>query len=240
MMMCAGASMRQSMRPFLREVRPGRETLENGLAMPRHRHLDAYALVVVSGAVDQASYAGRVRLRAGEILVQPTLDCHSNGTIGAQVLRLPWPVVEGLGGAYRLANLDEVVRVAECDPVEASFMAQAAVARDARCGAEGDWPDLLANDLARGCVDRLNEWADGHALQPETLSRGFARAYGIGPAAFARELKVRAAWLKIARTRHSFAMIAAEAGFADQAHMTRMMRAVTGATPSAWRAAALS
>src|SRR5689334_14995870 len=167
--------MRQALRPLLREVTPGRETIAGGHVMPRHRHLDAYALVVVSGAIDQASYAGRVRIRAGEILVQPTLDCHSNGTIGAQVLRLPWPAVEGLGGAYRLANVDEVVRAAERDPLEASLIAQAAVARDARCDAASDWPDLLANDLAHGCVERLSEWAEIHALQPETLSRGFAR-----------------------------------------------------------------
>jgi len=72
----------------------------------------------------------------------------------------------------------------------------------------------------------------------ETVSRGFTRAYGIGPAAFARELGCRAAWLQIARTRRSFATIAAETGFADQAHMTRAMQRGQRRTPSAWRAVA--
>lgn len=227
--------MKAKTRPLLREVKPGRETVPRGLVMPRHRHLDAYALIVIAGSIDQASYAGRVRLRAGEILVQPTLDCHSNGTSGAQVLRLPWPEVEGLGGAYRLDNLDEIVRTAERDAHDASLMAQASVARMSACASADDWPDLLANDLARGSADRLLDWAERHGLQPETVSRGFARAYGIGPAAFARELKLRAAWLRVARSRATFATIAAETGFADQAHMTRTMRAVAGTTPRAIR-----
>ncbi|HEU4731148.1 MAG TPA: helix-turn-helix domain-containing protein [Kofleriaceae bacterium] len=42
-------------------------------------------------------------------------------------------------------------------------------------------------------------------------------------------------WLAIVRTRDSLAAIAAATGFADQAHMTRSVRALTGASPSAWR-----
>jgi AraC-like DNA-binding protein len=230
--------MKPRTHPFLREIRPGRETIEAGLVMPRHRHIDAYALLVVAGALSQVSYGGRVRLTAGDILVQPTLDCHSNVTSGAQVLRLAWPAVEGLGGVYRLENLDEIVRAAQHDADEASLIAQASVERCARSACARDWPDLLANDLAAGRVRRLRHWAERNALEAETVSRGFTRAYGIGPAQFARELKVRAAWLAIARTRASFAAIAADTGFADQAHMTRSIKAISGAPPRAWRAAA--
>ena len=51
-----GTRMQPQTRPVLREVRPGRETLAAGLAMPRHRHADAYALVVVAGTLEQVSY----------------------------------------------------------------------------------------------------------------------------------------------------------------------------------------
>jgi len=98
---------------------------------------------VVSGIVDQVSYAAAFGFRAGEILVQPTLDCHSNATSGAQVLRLPWPAVEGLGGAYRLADVDDVVRASERDATEASLIAQTSVLRALACGGADDWPDLL-------------------------------------------------------------------------------------------------
>ena len=43
------------------------------------------------------------------------------------------------------------------------------------------------------------------------------------------------AWLAIARTHTPLAAIAADTGFADQAHMTRSVKDVTGASPGAWR-----
>ena len=228
--------MRTTQRPSLREIRPGREALPAGLSMPRHRHFEAYALVCVAGALEQVSYAGRVRLREGEMLVQPTLDCHSNFTSGAQVLRLAWPTVTGLGGVYRLDDLDAIVRAAEHDADEASALAQAAAYATANCGARADdWPDLLAVDLAARHVGRLAAWARVKGLAPETVSRGFTRAYGVGPAQFARELRARSAWFELVRSRESLAAIAADSGFADQAHMTRSVKALTGVPPGAWR-----
>ena len=229
--------MKSKTQPFLREVKPGREALAPRLAMPRHRHIEAYALIVVAGALEQVSYAGRVRLRDGDMLVQPTLDCHSNYTSGAQVLRLSWPAVANLGGVYRLDDLDAVVRAAERDTDEASALVQAAVTRQSACGRSlNDWPDMLACDLAAGRVERLGTWAETNGLEPETLSRGFAKAYGIAPAQFGLELKTRTAWLKITGTSEALADIAADTGFADQAHMTRSVRAMMGAPPGAWRA----
>ena len=77
------------MRPSFsfRTTVPGRETLPRGFSLPRHRHLDAYALVTIAGAFEQTSYAGRVNVCAGDLLVQPTLDCHSNRlkSSGAQI-----------------------------------------------------------------------------------------------------------------------------------------------------------
>jgi AraC-like DNA-binding protein len=207
--------------------------------LPRHRHLQPYALVVITGAFEQASYAGRVNVRAGDLLVQPTLDCHANRLLanGAQILRLPWPHVGGLGGVHRLRDLDAVVRRAERDVVEASAMAQAETANaQALETPTADWPDLLASDIREGRVRSFAEWAALNRIAAETVSRGFARVYGVGPAQFRRELKARAAWLRIISTNDALANVAAASGFADQAHMTRNVVRLTGSTPSAWRA----
>jgi AraC-like DNA-binding protein len=217
----------------LRTVRAGRESIAGD--RPRHRHLEPYAIVVVRGAFEQTSYAGRVRVSAGELLVQPTLDCHANQliTTGAQILRLPWSDVDDLGGVHALGDLDAIVRAAERDPSAAGRLA-AANAHAQRAGAR-DWPDLLAAAIARDGVTSFAAWAEQLGVARETVSRGFATAYGVPPRRFRAELRARAAWLRIVRSRESLAAIAHATGFADQAHMTRGVRALTGASPVAWR-----
>jgi AraC-like DNA-binding protein len=221
-----------------RSIRPGRETLPAGFDLPRHRHLRSYALVVIDGRFEQTSYAGRIMARPGDLLVQPTLDCHANRPFsrGAQILRLHWPHVESLGGVYPLRDLDLVVRTAERDVREASDLAQAEVeARQPVAAPVADWPDLFAGHLRHGYADRIEHWARTHGLVSETVSRGFTRVYGVGPAQFRHELKVRQAWLLIVGTTQPLASIAATCGFADQAHMTRSVVTITGSPPTIWR-----
>jgi AraC-like DNA-binding protein len=221
-----------------RTIRPGRQTLPAGFDLPRHRHLRPYALVVIAGSFEQTSYAGRVTVGPGDLLVQPTLDCHANRLFssGAQILRLQWPHVESLGGVYRLRDLDLIVRTAERDVREASDLAQAEVAATQPVTAPiADWPDLFAGHLSHGYADNIEHWARTHGLASETVSRGFTRVYGVGPAQFRHELKVRRAWLLIVGTNQSLASIAAACGFADQPHMTRSVVKITGSTPTTWR-----
>ena len=82
---------RPSPAPRLRTVAAGLERLERAGWLPRHRHRDAYALIAVDGVFEQVSYAGRVLARAGDLLLQPTLDCHANRALSehVRVLRLP-------------------------------------------------------------------------------------------------------------------------------------------------------
>ena len=220
---------------ILRNVRAGRESIPPGHDAPRHRHLRAYALVVVRGAVAQASYAGRVVARSGDVLLQPTLDCHANAlqSAGVDILRLPWGRVEDLGGCYRLADLDEVVRLAERDAQEAGLRLAAEIAAAARGPSANDWPDLLAADICS--VQELRAWAETRGLRAETVSRGFARAFGVTPGRFRAELQARRAWLRITGSRDHLARIAADTGYCNQPHMSRAVSRLTGASPNVWR-----
>jgi transcriptional regulator GlxA family with amidase domain len=76
-------------------------------------------------------------------------------------------------------------------------------------------------------------------VRRETVSRSFTAAYGVSARRFALELQTRAAWLRIVRTREPLVAIANATGFADQPHMTRCVRALTGAPPSIWRSQVL-
>src|SRR6185436_1839453 len=93
----------------------------------------------------------------------------------------------------------------------------------------------LAADLLCGHVASLSDWAEHRGVARETVSRAFSAAFGVPARQFRTELRARDAWLRIVRTRESLAQIAAATGFADQAHMTRNIRALTGASPATWR-----
>ena len=222
----------------LRTVVPGLERLAASGWLPRHRHRDAYALIAVDGVFEQASYAGRITARAGDLLVQPTLDCHANRTLGGsvRVLRLPWRVEPGTGGVHRLRDLDAIVRAAQRSPHEALALVEREVAGAAFVGPRtDDWEDLLARQIVAGEVDELRDWAHANAIAPETLSRGFRRRFGVTPSRFRLEWRTRAACLRLASRAGALREVAAETGFADQAHMSRCVLAMTGATPARWR-----
>jgi AraC-like DNA-binding protein len=224
--------------PTLKTVAHGREELPAGHCAERHRHLEPYAIVVIRGEFDQVSYAGRVRVRAGDLLVQPTLDAHANRMAparSASILRLSWHDVDGLGGVFALPDIDALVRAAERDPREAGALARDQAAHARRRAGATDLPDQLAADLVGGGVVSLASWAERLGVARETASRAFSVAFGVPARQFRAELRARAAWLRIVRTRDSLARIAAATGFADQAHMTRGVRALTGTSPAAWR-----
>jgi AraC-like DNA-binding protein len=69
-----------------------------------------------------------------------------------------------------------------------------------------------------------------------TAYRAFTQAYGLAPSDYQRQLRVRAA-RRLLTQGISPALAAAEAGFADQAHLTRWFRRYYGVTPGAYRAA---
>src|SRR5581483_11729507 len=69
------------------------------------------------------------------------------------------------------------------------------------------------------------------------LARGFRAAYGTSPYRYL--LMRRLDWVQAAiMAGRSLAEIALDAGFADQAHLTRMFKAAFGLSPAKFRAAA--
>jgi AraC-like DNA-binding protein len=88
--------------------------------------------------------------------------------------------------------------------------------------------DLTADDLAvaAGC-SRFAAY------------RAFARVYGLAPSDYQRQLRIRAA-RRLLSGGVSPARAAAEAGFADQAHLNRWFRRCYGVTPGAYQAAVRS
>lgn len=226
-------------RPFFRSITPGTEFLDTSFSLPRHRHLRPYATVVLQGSFEESGYAGRIHATAGDMLLHPTLDCHANRTVsaGLKLIRLPWPDRTGTGGLYRFQEMETLARVAEKDLRDAALLLEGALERcwPSSPGKKNDWPDLLATALSRNPAMRIAHWAEENGLAIETVSRGFASAYGIAPSVYRAESRARVAWFRVVRGAEPLSAIAAETGFADQAHMSRWIRRITGAPPAAWR-----
>jgi AraC family transcriptional regulator len=81
----------------------------------------------------------------------------------------------------------------------------------------------------------LAEVAAEAGVPPVRLARAFRRAYGETPGDYLRRERIRRACERLASAEVSLAAIAAELGFADQSHFTRVFRKLVGITPGAWR-----
>lgn len=82
----------------------------------------------------------------------------------------------------------------------------------------------------------IAELAARLGVSPRTLRRRFGAASGISPKQFARIRRLlRAAW-GMAQGGESWGRLAAQAGYADQPHLTREMVDLTGLTPAGFAA----
>jgi AraC-like DNA-binding protein len=205
----------------------------------RHCHAESYAALVLSGAYEEAGDQGRFQVEAGNVILHDCFEAHLNRfrPAGARILNLPLsPLHSFRPGVARIRDIDLVIRTAELDKTEAAGLLHLMIEQGAPACA--DWPDELAAGLVQNPSLKLSFWARHKGLAPWTVSRGFAKVFGIPPEAFRARARARCAWRAIRMTREPLARIAAGQGFADQSHMTRSVAQVTGMTPQAWRAAA--
>jgi AraC-like DNA-binding protein len=78
---------------------------------------------------------------------------------------------------------------------------------------------------------RLVDMAAEIGVSAYRLSRAFRRVTGLSVTSYRSELRTRQALARLAQGDQSLAGIAADVGFADQAHLTRTLRASSGMTP---------
>jgi len=82
----------------------------------------------------------------------------------------------------------------------------------------------------------LTALADIACLSPYHFSRSFKQATGVGPQRYVMQRRLERAKALVRRTGLPLALIAQEAGFADQSHLTAIFRRETGVTPGRYRA----
>jgi AraC family transcriptional regulator len=108
-----------------------------------------------------------------------------------------------------------------------------------------------SNGLSRERLQRVRDYVEAHldedlsltmladiaCLSPYHFSRSFKQATGVGPQRYVIQRRVERAKRLMRQTHQPLALIALEAGFADQSHFTIAFRREIGVTPGAFRAA---
>lgn len=186
---------------------------------------------------------------AGGLYARPVRVRHEGSTRGVQFDLEP-PAVRALLGvpagelAHRTVGLDDLLgvdaaRLTERLHAAADAKARFAVLDDvllrgvgrARTPARPDVERAWA--LLRASGGRMRVEALAHALgcTRRHLAKRFAEDVGVSPKVAARLIRFEAARARLGSA--PLARLAAEHGFADQAHLTREFRALAGAPPTA-------
>jgi len=203
--------------------------------LPRHCHREPFAAVVLAGGYDEAGDTGRHSVSAGDVIFHGAFESHLDmfHRPGAEVLVLPLPDHWSGPVLGTLGDADAVARSAERDVHEAlEVFASGLTARSAEVR---DWPDALAQALRVDPSLCLASWAERHKLHPGSLSRGFASVFGISAASYRLTQRVQRAIGLLMGKVMPLSQVAAECGFADQSHMTRSIRFLTGSSPASLR-----
>lgn len=185
-------------------------------------------------------------LFAGPVIIETSgasscLQIDFTATGARRFFRLPMSELAG-----RLVGLEDLLGVAGSalreqlgnapDWQSRASIAQAFVISRTRLSpppsAEIGWAfSEIARQRGRGTVESL---AAGLGWSRKHLSDRFAGEIGVGPKSVARIVRIRSA-MRLARTGISgWADVAADGGFADQAHLVREFRELAGETPSSW------
>jgi AraC-like DNA-binding protein len=138
-----------------------------------------------------------------------------------------------LWGRAAASTWDAVTDTASADARQAALTAVLL-----RRMADARTPDgamaAAARWLTRNPGGRVERVAEMLGMGERQLRRRFAEAVGYAPKTFQRIARFqRALHLAGAHPERGLAALALDAGYADQAHMTREVRALSGATPAA-------
>src|SRR5690606_32488269 len=106
-------------------------------------------------------------------------------------------------------------------------------ARPVTAAARGDWQAAFVRALANDDLP-IARIARRCGVTPAYASRALRSAYGMAPQQLRRELRWRRA-LDLLRGDAPLADVALHAGFADQSHFCRTVRAFTGLPPATLR-----
>jgi AraC family transcriptional regulator len=233
--------------------------------VPRHEHELAYVTVVLQGDYLEGDHGKLEELRPFTAVFNPSGVRHATviGPAGASFftielrdahlrqlgVRLPTQTEFDRGAGTMLwpgLRLYSAFKTRTADPlVLESYVLELLGAIAGFASGEKTTPRWLGRVKERMHEQfrdnlRMSELADHAGVHPVHMARVFRAQEGRTPGDYLQRLRVRAACHLLRDRDYPLAIIAAECGFADQSHFTRVFRKFTETTPAQFRRALAS
>ena len=219
-----------------------------------HSHEGPYLCLVSAGDFDECGPYQNLSVTSGAVIAHPGCDIHANhfGAAAVECINFaPRPsgrlnalfsaaIVkpDSWTDAHILHRVKSELRTNDrWTPIALEVLAVEMLKGHARRAEASSRPsrrcvdlrDFIKHESPR--VPTLSELARRSGLHPAYLSRLFRAAFGISPVELGRQY--RAAWARtqIESSTMSLSRLAADAGYADHAHMCRDLRTRYGVAP---------
>ena len=239
---------------------------EAGLTLPRHAHAQAHLCLVLSGIYSE-TLGGVAEPRGPLTLIYYPPNCphaETHKDAGRHFLvewgqswlnsalrdaRLPDRPLVLDRGPWACVTLKAYRSLLQSDPTSALDIEHLSLELLAAICDFADrerlhFPSWLERaieflDESFDMQPSLVEIADAVHVHPCHLARAFRRWTGGTVGDMRRRLQIEHACRRLLSSRDPLSFIATDAGFSDQSHLTRLVRAATGFTPEALRASVL-
>ena len=231
--------------------------------LPLHTHAAPYFCLVLNGAFVESVGGAAYQARSGTLLFHPLGEAHSNEiqAAGTQLLNIalggawvgrlveleirkrPTPGRQSAAAAriaHRVArelSAGDPTSTIALEGLVLTLLAEAASVPDPLRGVAPRWLPVAVEYIRAHYRDRLDHDALARVagVHATHLARMFHRHMSCTVTGYVRRLRVEWARERVAHTEAPLAEVALDAGFADQAHFTRVFRRQTGSTPSEYR-----
>lgn len=227
-----------------------------GLRLPRHDHDFSNITVVIDGAIEEITDAGEHVGYSGGVVAKPAGSVHANrvraggartlaieltprSRFAREIERGAWSwTVDARQACAALAVYRALYTASSTTELDARVAELVvAVTTVAAAGAAPAWV-ASAKSLLDGCFCQSIKFADiaGElGLHPVYLSRAFRLYTGTSMTEYVRSLRLRDARRLLADSTGTLALVAAESGFADESHLSRVFRRAMHVTPGVYR-----
>jgi AraC family transcriptional regulator len=215
----------------------------------RHAHGHTSVTAILSGDIEETTDSGQYRARSCSVLIKPAGTLHANHVLGRTATRTisiemdprpafrVWGWREDPAAALAALRLQQALRGTKSEEIEvaAHALVDAVTPR-----AAPDAPAWLATvlQILSDRFDRsirFEEIAREVGLHPVYLARAFRRHTGSSMGDHVRGLRLGQARHLLSGTNRSIGAIAADAGFSDPSHLSRLFAEAHAMTPRAFR-----